>query len=352
VIHSADHGFAERFSIAGRVVGGGSACFVVAEAGVAHFGDLERAFELVEMAVEAGADAVKFQIFKTEALVSSSDLEWTTRMRSRELPPEAFVRIRDRCRERGIIFFATAHDPESLEVLAGLDPPVYKIGSGEVRNPHFFAAVARQGKPVIFSTGMYRQEDIEPTLGTLAENGCREVAVLHCVTRYPTPPEEANLRRMARLRERFPGPVGYSDHCATPDIALAAVALGAEVIEKHITLEKNVPDAQDWRVACDRRELVDFVRAVRRIEAALGSGDLSAGPVETEQSTWARKSIVAARRLDAGTVIDRQHLAFKRPGRGLGPDKVGELLGRRLRVSLEADALVLPDHLESQRIDR
>jgi N-acetylneuraminate synthase/N,N'-diacetyllegionaminate synthase len=327
-------------------VGDGYPCFVVAEAGVSHFGRIEKAFTLVDSALQANADAVKFQMFKTTELISATSREWIERMRPKELPPEAFRDIRDYCRDRGIIFFATAHDLKSLEALAELDPPVYKIGSGELKNPEFFKGVARLGKPVIFSTGMYGPSDLDASLRALAFEGCRRVAVMHCVTQYPTPPGEANLLRIKTLKALFPGPVGYSDHCATQDIAAASVLLGANLIERHITLEKDIPNAQDWKVACTPRELTAFVASIRRLEAALGDGAFKARQGELASTRWARKSIAAARDLPAGHRLGREDVVFKRPGTGLSPDQVDEVLGRALKIAVRADHMILPEALE------
>jgi N-acetylneuraminate synthase/N,N'-diacetyllegionaminate synthase len=338
--------FAKSFSIEDREIGEGFPCFIIAEAGVSHFGSFEKALALVDAAVDANADAVKFQIFKTSELISSFNREWTDRMRPKEMPIEAFRDIRGYCNERGITFFATAHDLGSLEELAGLDTSLYKIGSGEVKNPDFFRAVGSLGKPVIFSTGMYTREDFDESLAALVEQGCSRVAVMHCVTRYPTPPEEVNLRRILTLKDIFSGPVGYSDHCATHDIAAASVLLGANIIEKHITLEKNIPDAQDWKVSCDPAELSDFVASVRRLEATLGSGKFEPGKDEMESMKWARKSIVSKKNLPAGTLLRREHLSFKRPGLGISPDRINAVLGKILRVTVPKDAMITFDLLE------
>ena len=338
--------FEKSFSVAGRTLGDGHPCFIIAEAGVSHFGDIRKAFALVDMAVHARADAVKFQIFKTSELISHSNAEWIERMRPKELSVEAFVEIQQYCRDRGIIFFATAHDLQSLETLARLDPPVYKIGSGEVNNPEFFQAVARLSKPVIFSTGMYSREDFLESLDAVRGGGCRQVAVLHCVTRYPVPPAEVNLRRILTLKEIFPGPVGYSDHCATYDIAASAVMLGVDLIEKHITLERNIPNAQDWKVSCDANELVELVASIRRLEKARGDGSFTRGRGEFESLTWARKSVVATKDLPVGTVLSREMLAFKRPGTGMSPNKIPGLIGRKLKAKVKTDSIITEDLLE------
>ena len=338
--------FEKTFTVADRIIGQDNPCFIIAEAGVSHLGSIDKAYSLVDVAVKAGADAIKFQFFKTSELISSVSSDWIERMRPKELSLEALRDIRDYCLSRKIIFFATAHDLVSLEELARLNPPVYKIGSGEVKNPEYFKTVARLGKPVIFSTGMYTRKDLDESLAILASEKCNRVAVMHCVTQYPTPPGEANLKRIITLKGIFPGPVGYSDHCATYDIAASSVLLGADLIEKHITLEKNIPNAQDWKVSCDTQEFVEFVASIRRLEAAGGSGEFYPCEGELKSITWARKSIVTAKKLSAGYVITRDCLSFKRPGTGISPDRIDEVLGKKLKVGVEEDTIITADMLE------
>lgn len=337
--------FAAQFEIAGRTVGNGAPCYVIAEAGVAHFGSLEKAFRLVDLAADAGADAVKFQIFSVEAMISNEAPQWRTRMQSRHLPSEAFFKIRDHCRERRITFFATAHDEPSLAVLDQLDVPVYKIGSGEVGNWPFLAAIARRGKPVILSTGMYTIADVRAALNIFAEVKCKDLAVLHCVTRYPTLPGEANLRAMDTIREQFGVTTGLSDHTAGFHIPLAAVARGATVLEKHITLDFDVPDAQDWRVSCGPETLAPMIRQIRDIEAALGTGEKVPAVAESESLAWARKSLVAAVNIAAGETVTAEKLVAKRPGTGLPPADLPRVAGRRAKVDIAADTLIRLDQL-------
>ncbi len=332
--------FVPFFYAGERKIGGNAPCFIIAEAGVSHFGDVQKAYQLVDMAVQAKADAVKFQIFRTSSLISSQNSEWTERMQCKELTIDQFQSIQEYANDAGILFFATAHDLESLDALSTLNPPLYKIGSGEVSNPEFFRAVAKKGKPIVFSTGMYTQKELEQSLSALQQEGARQVAVMHCVTSYPTPPEDVNLKVISTLRELFLGPVGYSDHCATHDIAAASVMLGASIIEKHITLEKNIPNAQDWKVACDPEELVEFVSSVRRLEAALGSKEMLRTLNEEKSLLWARKSIVAKHDLSAGTILRREDLTFKRPGNGISPERLNEILGASLNVNVSADTLI------------
>lgn len=340
--------FAERFEIDGRPVGAGAPVYVIAEAGVAHFGSEDKAYRLVDLAAEAGADAVKFQVFDVDEMISDTLGEWKARLGPRQLPREAFVRIQAYARERGITFFATAHDEPSLAFLASLDVPVFKIGSGEVGNWPFLRRVASHGKPLVFSTGMYRPEQVGEALDALALAGAREVAALHCVTLYPTPPELAALGAIGAMRERCDCIVGYSDHTRGYHIPLAAVALGARVIEKHITLDYDVPNAQDWKVSCGPEDLGRFIAELREVERALGARD---GPTETEAQSlaWAAKSLVAASDLPAGTVVEACHLRAKRPGTGVSPADLPSVLGRRLSVAVPRDGVITWDHLAERQ---
>ncbi len=337
--------FSSRFRIAGREVGEDCPAYLIAEAGVAHFGNLEKALRLVDMASEAGADAVKFQIFDTDALIGREAVAWRERLSSRCLPYQDFVSIRDYCAGKGITFFATAHDEPSLEFLDELEVPVYKIGSGEVDNWPFISQVAKRGKPVILSTGMYTFEKIAKALDVIFEAGNREVAVLHCVTNYPSPPDEINLRVMDAIREAFDMVTGYSDHTAGIHISLAAIARGAQVLEKHISLDFNVPDAQDWKVSCGPEGLSDLIGQARDIEASLGSGERVPNPAELESVLWARKSLVTKKAMKAGDELTLDVLAFKRPGTGIPPSDAEKVVHRRINVDLESDTVIQWEHL-------
>jgi N,N'-diacetyllegionaminate synthase len=333
-------GFDRELTLAGRRVGEGAPVFVIAEAGVAHFGSLEKARALVDLARRAGADVVKFQVFRTEDLVSSAAPDWQRRLRSRELPPSAFREIRDYCVSMGIPFCATAHDEASLDVLDELGVPFYKIGSGEVANWRFIETIARRGKPVVLSTGMYSLDDVTRAVEVVGAAGNRALALLHCVTRYPTRPEEVNLRAMQTLRDRFDVVVGYSDHTQGTHLPLAAVALGARIIEKHITLDYDVPDAQDWKVSCGPADLPDFLRQVREVEAALGTGIKAPAAAEAQSLEWARKSLVAAIDIEEGTAITEAMLRAKRPGTGISPAELPRVVGRTAVERIPRDSLV------------
>lgn len=334
-------GFPAHIVIAGRRIGPGEPCYVIAEAGVSHFGDLGKAQQLIDMTAAARADVFKTQHYQAERLIGPSAPDWRERLRSRELPDEAIGWMRDRCREQGLPFLCTPHDEGALEFLdRELDVPAFKIGSGEVENWPFLANVARRGKPVILSTGMYELDQIRQAVRVMADNGCRELAILHCVTSYPADPAAINLRVMDDIRDFFPGPVGYSDHTAGTAVPLAAVALGADIIEKHISLERDIPNAQDWKVSCLPDDFPRFIADVRAVEAARGGGAKTLGEGERTAILWARKSLTAAADIPAGTVLTAAMLTAQRPGGGIPPSRLDQVLGRRVIRPVAAGALL------------
>ena len=337
--------FASSFFLGKKKVGPGNPALVIAEAGVAHFGDPEKADILVDMAVSSGADVFKTQAFITEQLVSGNSPEWRERLKPKEVDYPFLRRMKDRCDRHDLLFMCTAHDEQSLKWVNDLDAPCYKIGSGERGNIPFLSKIAARGKPILLSTGMHRKDDISLVLKTVSAAGCRELALLHCVTCYPTPYKDVNLMAMDSLRAMFPGPVGYSDHTEGCDAALAAVARGSQIIEKHITLDFNVHNAQDWKVSVGQDDLVKLVRRIRDIEAMMGDGVLDVMPCEQPALIWALKSLVACRDLAAGTVLTSDMILAKRPGIGLAPTELKNVIGRRLRESVAADQPITQDSL-------
>jgi len=337
--------FSKTFRITNREIGQRQPVFIIAEAGVAHFGSIEKAKALVDLAVSAGVDAVKFQVFKTGELFCREAKEWLARMQSKELPFDAFREIKEYCDKKGIIFFATAHDETSLEFLDTLNVPAYKIGSGEVDNWPFLKKVALKKKPVILSTGMYTLDKINHALNIFAEVGNLDIALLHCVTLYPTPPSEVNLRMIETLKESFHVIVGYSDHTEGFHFPLAAVAFGAQIIEKHITLDVNISNAQDWKVSCRAEDLTLMVRQIREIEAGRGSGIKVLSEAERLNLRWARKSLVAMRDISKGEVITSSAIGAKRPGVGISPAYIDKIIGRKAKVDIQKDTMIRWEYL-------
>lgn len=337
--------FQSRFCIGDRPVGDGAPVFVIAEAGVSHFGDMGLARELVRLAADAKADAFKTQLFDVEALIAERASAWRDRLRPRNLTLEQAQELRLLCLELGLLFMATAHDESRVPWLDALDVPAVKVGSGERNNPAFLRRLAALKKPMIVSTGMHRERDVVESLGACAEGGCDRVALLHCVTSYPTPDSEVNLRAMDRLRDLSPGPVGYSDHTGDGVAVLAAVARGARIVEKHITVRYDVPNAQDWKVAAGPENFAALVSNIRRVEALLGHGRKEPAPCEVAGEQWALKSLVASRDLAAGQRLSAAELAAKRPGDGIPPNQLERVLGRVLKRSLAADEPLHMDDL-------
>ena len=335
-----------------------SRCFIIAEAGVNHNGSPALARQLIDAAAEAGADAVKFQTFKTERLItadapkaeyqkaaSDSAESQFTMLKRLELSEDAHRELRDHCLTRGIEFLSSPFDEESLELLARLGIPRYKIPSGELTNLPLLRSIAGKGKPIILSTGMSDLEEVAVALETIRAVRAVPITLLHCVTSYPTAPEDVNLRAMVTLRERFLVPVGFSDHTLGGEIALAAVALGACVIEKHLTLDHTMP-GPDHSASAEPHLLAEMIRGIRKIESALGDGIKRPADSEREAIAIARKSLIVARDLPAGTVLTESDLTIMRPGTGLPPAALPGLLGRRTRGALQQGSILTLEALE------
>jgi len=329
--------FSSQFSISGRSVGDNAPVFFIAEAGVAHFGDMQLARQLFDLAVSAKADAFKLQIFDVDSLISNSMSEWKERLRTRNLTFEEVFTIRGWCKEIEMPFILTAHDESRIEWLEALDVSAVKIGSGERNNPSFLKRLAQLGKPIILSTGMCRLTDVEEALSACASGGCRNLGLLHCVSSYPTPDADINLRAMDLLSSVFSGPIGYSDHAADNLPVLSAVARGAKIIEKHITILRDVPNAQDWKVSAGPDNLATLIEDIRRIETILGHARKEPSSSEKEALRWALKSLVAARDLPKGHCLKAHDLTAKRPGTGLPPNRLDEVIGRVLARPIVAD---------------
>ena len=352
--------------------------FIIAEAGVNHNGSPEMALELVDAAAAAGADAVKFQTFKTENEISRHapkaeyQVQATDEQESQfdmvkklELDETTHRWLSERCRDKGIMFLSTPFDLESLDLLVRVfDLPLLKIPSGEITNPLLMLTAARSGKPLILSTGMCTLDEIETALGVLAFGylggtdapsldrfrGARQspegqrllqerVTLLHCTTEYPAPFSDINLRAMATLRDIFGLVVGYSDHTQGITIPVAAAALGAVVIEKHFTLDRTLP-GPDHAASLEPIELAAMVTAIRQVELALGSGAKAPAPSELKNIPIARKSLVAARSIRKGESFSAENLTVKRPGTGISPMRYWELLGAAASRDFDEDEVI------------
>ena len=325
--------------------------YIIAEAGVNHNGDINLAYQLVDAAKAAGVDCIKFQTFKSENLVShtaqkaeyqkaaTGDSSQQDMLKQLELSFGEFVSLKEYCDRKGICFLSTPFDFESIEFLNSIEMPFWKIPSGEVTNYPYLVALAKTGKPVVMSTGMCEMQEIEDAIAVLRENGASDIKLLHCNTEYPTPYEDVNLRAMKTLRDAFGVEVGYSDHTKGIEVPIAAVAMGASVIEKHFTLDRNM-EGPDHKASLEPQELKQMVDSIRHIEAALGSGDKRPSPSEKKNMAVARKSIVAAARIKAGDILTEENITVKRPGTGICPMRWKEVLGTRAVRDFEEDELI------------
>ena len=344
------------FRIGERVVGEKQPCFVIAEAGVNHDGDVEVAHRLVDVAADAGADAVKFQTFETDALITTDapkaayQIETTggaesqhAMLKKLELPRDAHARLKAHCEQRGMVFLSTPFDPPSLDFLAALGVLAFKSPSQEIINLPFLRQMARHTRPMIVSTGNSTLGEVDAAVRVI-EAEAAPFALLHCTSQYPAEAATANLRAMDTLARAYRVPVGYSDHTLGTAVAVAAATLGATVLEKHYTLDRK-RTGPDHRASLEPAELASLVRDIRSAEAALGDGRKRPAPGEPEVGLVARKSLVAARDLPAGTLLDHDSVAAKRPGSGLSPALTDLVIGRRLRVGLARGTLITFDVL-------
>jgi N-acetylneuraminate synthase/N,N'-diacetyllegionaminate synthase len=342
-----------------RLVGEGVPAYVIAEAGVNHNGDLDLACRLVDAAADAHADAVKFQTFRVGALVTRSapkaryqrDTTGATggqaeMLRRLELTAAQHRVLAARAAERGIVFFSTPFDEGSADDLEALGVPMFKVSSGDLTNLPFLRHLASKKRPIILSTGMGTLDEVEQAVSAIRGAGDPPLALLHCLSAYPAPPAEMNLRAMETLRARFGCPVGLSDHTLGADIALAAVARGAAIVEKHLTVSKALP-GPDHRASLEPAEMAALVRGIRAIESALGDGVKRPMPSELNTRDVARKSLVAARPLRRGQPLTAADVAIKRPGTGIAPAELATVLGRRLRCDVDADEVLQWNALEA-----
>ena len=328
---------------------------VIAEAGVNHNGDLELAKELIAVAAEAGADLVKFQTFVTGSNISrrapkaeyqkgSTDPEESQyeMVRKLELSKDDHLELIEECKKRKIGFFSTAFDAASIDMLDELNVSDYvKVPSGELTNLPYLRYLTRHGKRLLLSTGMANLGEIEAAIDVVEQAGTprEKITVLHCTTEYPTPMEDVNLRAMVNIGKAFDVSVGYSDHTPGIEVPIAAVALGATVIEKHFTLDRTLP-GPDHRASLEPDELKAMVQGIRNIEKALGDGIKRPSPSELKNKPIARKSLVAARPIKAGEVFSEDNLMAKRPGTGISPMQWDEVIGRTAPRNFSEDELI------------
>ncbi len=328
---------------------------IIAEAGVNHNGSMELAKKLIDVAADAGVDYVKFQTFKAENLVTKTAMQAEYQQRNMgddgnsqynmlkklELSHEQHVELIGYCREKGVKFLSTAFDFESMDYLASLHLGLWKVPSGEITNYPYLKKIADYQEPVIISTGMSTMEEIQAAMKVLTDNGLQkeQISVLHCNTEYPTPMTDVNLSAMNEMCRQLGVVIGYSDHTQGIEVPIAAVAMGAGIIEKHFTLDRSLP-GPDHKASLEPDELKAMVTAIRNIEQAIGTGHKTISASERKNKAVARKSIVAARDIKKGELFTEENLTVKRPGNGINPMRWPEIIGKKAIHDFNEDELI------------
>lgn len=333
-------------------------CYVIAEAGVNHNGDVELAKKLIDLAADAGADAVKFQTFRADRLASADAPKATYQKRTTgakqsqrdmlkglELDEKAHQRLFAHASKRRITFLSTPFDAPSVELLTKLGVPAFKVGSGDLTNLPLLRLIAAQRKPVIVSTGMSTLNEAKAAVKALQDGGASEVAALHCVSAYPAPSDEANLRAMATMSEALGVPIGFSDHTLGTETGLAAVALGARVLEKHVTLDRGMK-GPDHATSLEADDFTLFVKQIRTIEKAFGDGTKRPMPSEEDIARVARRSLVLTGDVRAGQKIAATDLEARRPATGISPMRIDDVVGKHAKRALVAGSRLAWEDLE------
>ena len=348
--------FDRIIKIEDKMIGDKNPAFIIAEVGINHNGDIEIAKKMIEVAANCGADCVKFQTFNTDEFMSDSELEYSYKVRGRkvtekmydmfkrlEIPIDSYEILFDYCRQCKIVPLTSVADKEIADLMENIGLGALKLSSEDFINIPLVRHVAEKNLPLILSTGMADKEEIQDVFSLLVERKKRNVIFLHCTSIYPTPDDEANLLRISALKEKTGSLVGYSDHTQESVVALGAISLGACIIEKHFTLDKNM-QGPDHYFSADPDAFTNMVDNIRKIEKSLGKGNLELSPLELKQRAQFRRSIVAARNLDEGHILKKNDLALKRPGNGLHPRNLSKLYGKRiLRFIAENKPLNLED---------
>ncbi len=339
----------ESLNIAGRAIGPDHPPYVIAEVGANHNGDMALCRRIIDAAGEAGADAVKFQSWSKSSLISNAEYARNTRyvkdqrvptleqaVERYQLTPDQHREVASYCTRQGIVFFSSCFSQAEIDLLESMSVPAYKVASMDVNHLPLLRAVAATRKPVILSTGMATMGEVERALTTLREAGSGPVALLHCVSIYPTPPAAVHLRTMATWRTAFDVPVGFSDHTLGTAVPLAAVALGACIIEKHFTSDKNL-EGWDHGISADPAEMKALVDGCRDVYAALGSAARTLSADEVQKRASFRRRMVARRPMRKGEALTAADVEFKRPGTGIQPDELSYVVGRPLTRDVAAE---------------
>ncbi|MBP1888130.1 N-acetylneuraminate synthase [Sinorhizobium mexicanum] len=335
------------FKIGDRAIGHGEPCFVIAEIGVNHNGSIELAERMISAARKAGADAVKFQTFRADRLVvrdtptaayqktNTGETNQHQMLSALELDARAHERLLKHCSAEDIIFLSSPFDRDSIDLLDAMDVPAFKVPSPDCVSTSYLTDMGKRGRPVILSTGMCAMEEVMTGISTLRNSGCNEIAVLHCTSCYPAPLDELHLRAIPLMQEVTSLPIGYSDHSEGIEVVLAAVALGACIIEKHFTLDRGLP-GPDHRASLEPAEFAAMVKGVRIVERSLGQARKEPQPCEASSRRLGRRSLAAARDMSPGEKLSENDIILLRPGTGLAPSLEVEMIGKRLKRQVRA----------------
>ena len=331
-----------------RFIGEGEPCFIIAEIGINHNGDINLAKKMIDEAIECGVDAVKFQVFKAEEFVSDLSSNYTYKSEGKaitepmldmfkryEFEAEEWKEIFEYCKKKMIEFFVTPQNPSDLDlVLSIIDIPAIKVGSDDLTNLELLEYYAKKNMPMIISSGMAYLSEIEDAINTIQDTGNKDLIILHCISSYPADTEEVNLKKILTIKQAFDVLVGFSDHTIGYTASIGAVVLGAKVIEKHFTLDKNLPGPDHW-FSANLDEMKQLVQAIRFVEKALGNSIIKPTPKEMEMRKIARRSIFASRKIKKSDIITKDMISFKRPGTGLPPKFEKYVLGKKAKNDIK-----------------
>ncbi len=348
-----------EFKIKNRFIGEHHPIFFIAEAGVNHNGSLELGMKLVDIAVEAGADAVKFQTFKAENMTtptspkSSYHIEttggdnkqsWFQLLKTQEISRKMHIDLIQYCKKKGIIFLSTPYDEESADLLYDLDIPLFKIASTDTSNTPFLSYIAKKDRPMIISTAMATMKEVEDAVKTIKKEGLEDYAILQCTGNYPSLLSDSNLRVMQTYKSKFNCIVGYSDHTPEYINPIAATAMGAKIYEKHITIDKSLP-GPDHRMSLDPIELSKTIEMIRKTEISLGSEEKKVLKEEEENRIKLRKSVVSNINIPKGSILEKHMLSIKRPGHGIKPSNFDDIIGKKTSRNILKDSVIVQDDL-------
>ena len=333
-----------------KIVGDGHPCFVIAEIGMNHNGDLALAKQIIDAAIHAGVDAIKFQMFTAETLVTQDAQTYGNEdghlpkyqqemYKKYELSKEQYITLRTYCETKNILFFASVFDEYNADMLEAVGTCAYKIASCDLTHLPLLRHIARKGKPIIMSTGMATLDEVHDAVNAITSEGNDDIVLLHCISSYPAQIAKSNLRVIETLRENFPYPIGYSDHTPGGVSAVAAITLGASVVEKHLTTSKKIPGV-DHHLSMEPHEMREMIENIHLIEQGLGTGEKIVTEAEQETRIMARRSIIAKADIPAGAVIVPEMLVIKRPGTGMAPKMLPIVLGKRTAVLIKRDTLI------------